>query len=116
MAKVAIIIFLTLSLYSGELLKKNCLNCHQKEQLPTKLIYKRYLMKYSTKKSIFNALYNYLKNPNIKNSIMPKAFFSKFPIKDRLNLDDKELNATIKEFIEEYDIKKHLILDNINDK
>lgn len=112
MAKVIyIFIFITTLLSSNELLNKNCLNCHKKEQLPTNLIYKRYLMKYSTKDRIFKALYHYLKKPNINDSIMPKAFFLKYPIKNRLKLNDSELKKSIKEFIEEFDIKKRFVLE-----
>jgi hypothetical protein len=114
--KALLLIILTNSIFSNELLNKNCLNCHQSEQLPTELIYKRYLMKYSTNDRIFNALYKYLKKPNINDSIMPKAFFFKYPIKNRLKLKDDELKTTIKEFLKEFDIKKRLKLEQNSTK
>ena len=42
---------------------------------------------------------------------MPKPFFLKYPIKNRLNLSDKELKESIKEFVKEFDIKKRFILE-----
>jgi hypothetical protein len=65
-------------------------------------------MKYSTKKNMSKAIFNYLKNPTIKNSIMPKQFFIKFGTKKALKLNDKTLQKSIELFLEKYDIKSRL--------
>jgi len=110
---MAKLIFLTLffTLLTASDLDTNCLNCHKKEQIPTYLIYKRYLLKYSTKDRIKKAIYSYLKNPTKENSIMPKPFFLKFPMKKPLHLSDEVLKKNIEEFIEKYDVKKRLVLE-----
>jgi len=110
MAKLTIFILLCIFLEASSL-EKNCLLCHDKEQIPSNLIYKRYLLKYSTKNRIKESIYSYLKNPKKENSIMPKPFFSKFPMKKPLNLDDKTMKKNIEEFIEKFDVKKRLILE-----
>ena len=56
-------------------LEKECLRCHQNQQIPNKLIYKRYLKKYSTSKRIEKMMLQYLKNPQKEHSIMPPQFF-----------------------------------------
>ena len=49
--KVAFLVVGTL-IVNANSLDTNCLNCHKQNKLPTKLMYKRYLMKYSTQKNI----------------------------------------------------------------
>ncbi len=111
MVKVVIIVsFLTISLYAD--LQNDCLACHKKEQIPSELIYKRYLLKYSTSKNIEQTMFEYLKNPAKKSSIMPSAFFLKFPMKERIDLDDKTLIENIRLYIKSFDVKYRLGLDN----
>ena len=110
-------IIMTLSLFAAESsvssddLKKNCLHCHQEEQIPSNLISKRYLMKYSTDKRIEEAMFQYLKDPKKEHSIMPSPFFSKFPMKEKILLDDVSLKQNIKAFFEKYNMKKRLVLE-----
>lgn len=85
-----------------------CLACHQSEQIPSQLMYKRYLMKYSSKERIAEAMLKYLKNPQQSNSIMPKPFFLKFPMKEDLKLTDEALKQGIGMFIEKFDMQKRL--------
>ena len=106
MAKI--VIFLSLALLLQAEVNSSCLACHAKNQIPNQLIYKRYLMKYSTEKNIEKAMIEYLKNPDQKNSIMPSAFFTKFPMKKAMT--EKNLKDKIREFIKLYDIKKRLVL------
>jgi hypothetical protein len=92
-------------------LEQNCLTCHQSNQIPDRLIYKRYLMKYSTSNRIEEAMLQYLKNPNQHSSIMPPQFFLKFPMKKVLNRQNKDLVQYIRAYIQKYDIKKNMILE-----
>jgi hypothetical protein len=112
MEKVIIFIcFLTVAIYAQDTdVEKNCHSCHKSQQIPTKMIYKRYLMNYSTDEYMERAIFDYLKNPNKKNSIMPKVFFTKFPMKPKTKLNDKELRENIHSYLKEFDIKKRLIL------
>jgi len=91
-----------------KMLQNNCLACHQKQQIPSSLIYKRYLMKYSTKSKMEEAIFKYLKNPKKKNSIMPPQFFLKFPMKEKMMLDDAILRRQIKAYLEKFDVRKYL--------
>jgi hypothetical protein len=111
--KIVIVLSLLLStLLSASSLQHECLACHQQQQIPSNLIYKRYLMKYSTTKSISEAIYRYLKDPTKEHSIMPPQFFLKFPMKEPLLMDDTELRSNIKSYIQKYDIKKKLHVKN----
>jgi len=112
-----IIIFLSLFLlgaYAQEseemILENRCLSCHVKQQIPSELIYRRYLMKYSTKEAMATAMMKYLKKPRKETSIMPSQFFLKFPMKTNLGLSDETLRQNISTFIDVLDVKKKLVL------
>ncbi len=92
-------------------LEKNCLACHKRQQIPSSLIYKRYLLKYSSNEKIKEAIFHYLKEPRKEHSIMPKPFFLKFPMKKRVKLDDETLKDNISAYLKKFDIKQYLIID-----
>ncbi len=91
-------------------LQKECLQCHVEQQIPSALIYRRYLMKYSTFERMEKAIFTYIKNPDKKRSIMPSQFFLKFPMKEKTMLDDDTLQKTIKSYLNTFDVKKKLVL------
>jgi hypothetical protein len=95
---------------SYELLQQNCLECHIREKIPSELIYRRYLLKYSTHKAIKSKLIQYLKNPTTETSIMPKQFFLKFPQKRVLDLKEEILKQSIDEYLDYFDIRGKLEL------
>jgi len=110
MEKIAIFLLLFTLGSWGDLLEQKCLWCHKKEQVPSALIYKRYLLHDSTKSRIAHSMEVYLKEPQEEHSIMPRQFFLKFPMKKPLNLDDATLKRAIDAFIERFDIQKRLRL------
>jgi hypothetical protein len=119
MGKIVLIIsFLSMSVFAQERQVKNstlessCLACHKEQQIPSSLIYKRYLMKYSTNGRMEEAMFKYLKDPNKVNSIMPAPFFLKFPMKETLSLDDAVLHDNIQSYLEKYSMKKRLMLED----
>jgi len=91
-------------------MEQDCLSCHKAQQIPSNLIYRRYLMKYSTDARMQEAMFRYLKDPNKSNSIMPPQFFLKFPMKESLSLNDTILKRDIKRYLEQFDVKKKLVL------
>lgn len=88
-----------------------CLSCHTQQQIPNRLIYKRYLMLYSTDKRMEKAMFKYLKNPAKETSIMPPQFFLKFPMKEKLELDDMVLKINIREYLKKFNIREHIIIE-----
>ena len=108
---VVMMILTTIIFANNSLAKKNCLSCHQKEQIPSHLIYKRYLLKYSTKSRMKKVILEYAKNPTKKGSIMPTPFFFKFPMKRKLNLDSETLGKSIDDYLDYFDVKKRLVLE-----
>ena len=98
-------------LFASETIHQHCLSCHKEQKIPSDLIYRRYLMKYSTSDRMEKAMFSYLKEPLQSRSIMPPQFFLKFPMKPPLDLDDERLHQEVKAYINKFDIKKRLILD-----
>jgi hypothetical protein len=91
-------------------LEDKCLKCHAQDQVPNELIYKRYLVKYSTQDAMKQVILKYLKDPRKENSVMPPPFFLKFPMKKALEMNDVMLERNTRAFLKTFDMKKKLIL------
>ncbi len=91
-------------------LQKDCLACHIKYSIPSEMIYRRYLMKYSSKDRIRQKIFEYIKNPNQEKSIMPKPFFLKFKMKESSLLNDIRIKEQIDSFILYYDVKERFFV------
>ncbi len=91
-------------------LQQECLQCHQKQQIPNEMVYRRYLSIYSTHARIKEAMVTYLKNPQKEHSIMPSQFFLKFPMKEKQNIDEERLIKDVELYLDMFDIKKKLAL------
>jgi len=98
------------SLSAKQQLQNNCLQCHIQEQIPSELIYRRYLMKNNNQNEMQKAIFNYLKDPKKENSIMHPPFFFKFPMKEALKLDDETLEKNIDAYLDTGEEKKKLNL------
>ena len=98
------------NLEAKQQLQKECLQCHVEQQIPSALIYRRYLMKYSTFERMEKAMFSYIKKPDQKHSIMPSQFFLKFPMKEALALDNDMLQKMIESYLNTFDVKKKLVL------
>jgi len=95
-------------------LEENCLACHREQKLPDNLIYRRYLLKYSSPQRIENALMKYLEHPIKERSIMPSEFFLRFPIKYANKLSPKMLRRHVRAYIDHFDVRKRLQLEKSN--
>ena len=113
MVKIVLLFLMSIGVCAQiDSLEKNCLSCHKAQQIPNHLIYRRYLLKYSTEESMQKEIFSYLQNPQKSISIMPPQFFLKFPMKDASKLKEEQLKIDIKAFLKMFDIKKKLRLDN----
>ena len=112
--KLLIVLPILSHLSSGEeptpRLQNSCLTCHQEQKIPSELIYRRYILKYSTNSNIKTQLLNYLKNPKKERSIMPKQFFLKFPEKKLLDMNETALQNRIDDYLNYFDVRKKLEL------
>ena len=116
MAKM-IFLFIAALLYlqGGEkaappVLQSECLQCHDQQKIPSEAIYRRYLLKYSSKALMKKKIFSYLRDPSEKKSIMPPQFFRKFSVKEASDLDDESLQQRVDAYINYFDIDKKLIV------
>jgi len=93
------------------LLEANCLGCHREQKLPDSLIYRRYLLQYSSPERIEKALIDYLKHPRKDHSIMPSEFFLRFPLKYPTKLDSAMLKESVGKYLEYFDVRRRLRLE-----
>jgi cytochrome c551/c552 len=111
MEKIVIGILITVSVVNTIELKNSCIGCHQEQKIPSELIYRKYLMKYSDKEAIEDKIFEYIKNPKKENSIMPKQFFLKFPMKSKMDLNITILKKDISDYLELFDVRRRLVLE-----
>ena len=83
---------------------KNCVSCHKKIPVSIDKYFYRYLLKYSSKVAVNKAMFEYLKKPYEKNSIMPKAFIKRFGSKKETKLNDQELKKALGIYWEKYKV------------
>jgi hypothetical protein len=107
---ILLIFFMLFSLNGSESFKNVCLKCHIEKNVPNDIIYKRYLLRYSSKIKMREAMISFLKKPTVEKTIMPIRFVAIFGLKDAMILSDEELTKYIDELIENYDVKKKLTL------
>ena len=92
-------------------LEANCLGCHREQKLPDNLIYRRYLLRYSSPERIETALIAYLRHPDKSHSIMPSEFFLRFPLKYPLKIEDAVLRESVQKYLEYFDVRRRLQLE-----
>ena len=120
MVKSIILFSITLcSLWSSEktaspVLERECFECHRAQKIPSEATYRRYLLKYSSKETIREKMFIYLKAPSEERSIMPRQFFSKYPIKEVSQLKEEALRKRIDEYVDYFDINKKLFIPEEN--
>ncbi len=93
-------------------LQHTCLSCHQAQQIPSEMIYRRYLMRYASKETIKKKMAVYLKHPTTDTSIMPAPFFRKFPLKKATTLEDTRLERLIEAYIAHYDVDGKIVIQS----
>jgi len=110
MVNIVITLLITTIFMQASSFKNECMRCHEKQNIPFEMIYKRYLIKYSSKSTIKQAIFKMCKNPTIERSLVPPSFLRRYGIKQACTLNDKDLYNAIEEFINFYDIKKNIQL------
>jgi len=113
MAKIGLLYILGVVLLASETsieleLQQKCLACHKSQHIPSEMIYRRYLLKYSAKKTIQDRMITYLAHPTVRSSIMPPQFFTKFPAKQPLTLKKRELEYLVNAYISHFDISQRI--------
>jgi hypothetical protein len=104
MARIIFFSLLILSFLNADIYEKNCVSCHDKLPVSIDKYFYRYLLKYSSEKNVKEAMFNYLKEPSVKTTIMPEAFIKRFGVKKPTKLDNKKLKEALDIYWEKYKV------------
>lgn len=104
MVKILIFLLLIVSFSFANVYENNCVKCHNDLPVSIDKFFYRYLLKYSGEKSLKNGMKSYLENPTKKSSIMPEAFIKRFGVKNKTDLNSKELQKALDIYWEKYKV------------
>ena len=103
MEKIVLLILLSLFLCADELVQ--CDECHNTFQAPPyKKIYKHYLLKYSSKIRVENAMIDFLKEPSEEKSAMPRGMKKRFNPSKHPVFDTKTIEKMVKYLVQKEDV------------
>lgn len=99
-----ILFFMSMTLHA-DVYEENCKNCHF-QQRQMQMFMSRYTLKYSSEERIKQAIFDFLKDPKEGRSVMPLGFLSRWGVKEKTALSDKELKFAIDRYFDEYNLKR----------
>lgn len=102
--KVVLYVVLLLSVVDADIYESSCVGCHKNIPVSIDKYFYRYLLKYSSEKDVKEAILIYLKNPSKSSSVMPDAFISRFGVKEKSVLTEKELQKAVDIYWEKYKV------------
>jgi hypothetical protein len=68
----------------------------------------KYTLKHSNEEDIKKAIFDYLKDPQAKNSVMPFGFINRWGVKEKIDLSDDILKKSIDQYYKKYNMHKLL--------
>lgn len=105
MGKLILSLFvLSIFLNASNIYEKNCVACHKKLPVTIDKYFYRYLLKYSSKQDVQDAMLKYILNPSKDKTVMPEAFILRFGIKKPTTLSNKQLEEAIEIYWEKYKV------------
>jgi len=109
MVRIFLIIAISLHFANAVKTKKdiyqmNCIKCHKKLPVTIDKYFYRYLLKYSSERSVKGAMFKYLKKPTKDMTIMPEAFIKRFGVKKKTKLSDEKLKEALDIYWEKYKV------------
>ena len=107
MVKTIFILLFLVTFSSANSFEKNCLECHAND-FQLYMFMKKYSLKYSSERLIKESIFEYLKNPTFKASVLPFGYLNRFGIKDKTQLADEELKKMIDIYYKQYNIKSRI--------
>ena len=110
--KMALLLALSSILLFGgeESVAKQCLTCHDVSAPPLSLVYRRYLMLYSSKKRIEKRMVNFLKAPSKERSSMPEGMKNRFNPQNHPSFDENVAEKAVESLIEKEDPIKRIVV------
>jgi len=84
--------------------KDNCVKCHERLPVSIDKYFYKYLLIYSSENDMKHAMINYLKVPIKETTVMSDSFISRFGVKRKTSLSEKELDEAIEIYWEKYKV------------
>ncbi len=111
MGKLILLLGLTLPvLCAPKTSLTRCMQCHATSAPPFPMIYRRYLMLYSSKSRIAAHMEAFLRKPSAKGSAMPEGMKSRFHPQNHPAFDAKSIHEAVSELIRTEDVVPRLIV------
>ncbi len=109
--KSVLLLCLTLLVAFGreEAPDRRCLTCHDVSAPPLSLLYRRYLMLYSSKDRIEERMVSFLTAPSKEKSSMPEGMKNRFNPQNHPIFEKEEARRAVKRVIEKEDLIKKII-------
>lgn len=104
MVRLILLVILVINFLNADIYENNCVKCHNKIPVSIDKYFYRYLLKYSSERSVKNAMAEYLKSPNKDTTIMPEAFITRFGIKDKTKLSEEQLQKALDIYWDNYKV------------
>jgi hypothetical protein len=87
-----------------------CTACHSTQAPPLSLVYRRYLMLYSSKGRIAERMTAFLVHPTKKGSSMPEGMKSRFNPQNHPAFPPEKAKEAVRELIEKEDLLKRIVI------
>jgi hypothetical protein len=87
-----------------------CTACHSMQAPPLSLVYRRYLMLYSSKGRVAERMVAFLTHPTKKGSSMPEGMKSRFNPQNHPPFPLEEAKEAVGELIEREDLLKRIVI------
>ncbi len=104
MRKILLVCMVLLVAEGRDAYERNCVACHRKLPATPLEIFKRYLLTYSSERTVKAAMKHYLLSPNKSISVMSDLFIDTYGIKQPTYLNEKELEEAIDIYWEKYKV------------
>ena len=102
--KFVLSIVLAMHLMGYDIFDKECVYCHKMLSVSLKDTFFKFLLRYSSEKSVKSVMFYYLKHPTVEFSVMPKEYIKIFGIKQNSDLNDTQLKEAIDIYWERYKV------------
>ena len=90
---------------SKNVYERNCVPCHKSFPISLEKLFFRYLLKYSSEKSVKQALIDYLKDPNYYTTVITESdLIDRYGLKSETNLSDEDLREAIDIYWDKYKV------------
>ncbi len=111
MGKIIVLVFSTMVLFGNDSDLNTCKKCHDGYGSPPyNMIYKRYLLYYSSKASVEKAMVDFLQAPSREKSAMPEGMKRRFHPEKHPAYNVKIAKKAVKYIIEKEDVIQKLKL------